>query len=253
MEEQNKPFAERIEAFFAGKGFYIVLFLCVAVIGLSAWSMLAGGREKTDGAQLSMAVSGMDETLVTAEAPVFSPAPASVPLPVSTPAAVTIPEAPVPEKAAETAAQPEPPAAPPATVTMQDYYIWPVAGTVENPYSMDALTYNRTMQDWRTHDGIDIAAELGTQVKAAANGRVAEIRTDDLYGTTVVLSHRDGLVSIYSNLAAQPTVSVGDNVGVGQVIGAVGDTALCEAGEVCHLHFAMTLDGESVDPAEDLP
>ena len=251
MEEQNKPFAERIEAFFAGKGFYIVLFLCVAVIGLSAWSMLSGGGEKTNSAELSMAVSDMDETLVTAEAPMFSPAPVSVPAPAATPAAVTIPEAPVPEAAEETAARPEPPVT--MTVELQEYYIWPVAGTVENPYSMDALTYNRTMQDWRTHDGIDIAAELGAQVKACANGRVAEIREDDLYGTTVILSHRDGLVSVYANLAATPAVAVGDNVGVGQVIGAVGDTALCEAGEVCHLHFAMSLDGESVDPGDYLP
>ena len=253
MEEQKKPFAERMEAFFAGKGFYIVLFLCVAVIGLSAWSMLSGGT-KNGGAELSMAVSDLSETLVTAEAPVFTPAAVTAPAPTSAPAAaVRIPEAPVPEAAAEAAVQPEQPAAPPVTVELQEYYIWPVAGTVEVPYSMDALTYNPTMQDWRTHDGIDIAAELGTQVKAAANGRVAEIRTDDLYGTTVVLSHRDGLVSVYSNLAAQPTVSAGDTVGVGQVIGAVGDTALCETGEVCHLHFAMSLDGESVDPTEYLP
>ena len=40
----------RSEGFFAGKGFYIVLFLCAAVIGVSAWVMAAGNRtmEKTD-------------------------------------------------------------------------------------------------------------------------------------------------------------------------------------------------------------
>ena len=75
----------------------------------------------------------------------------------------------------------------------------------------------------------------------------------DLLGTTVVIRHRDGLESVYANLAATPTVAVGDQVVVGQVIGAVGDTALCETGEVCHLHLAMRRDGESVDPADFLP
>jgi len=243
--EEKKSLASRLEAFFAGKGFYIVLFLCIAVIGVSAWSMLSGGEQGGD-AGLSMAVSKLDDALVHEDEVMAYPIPAqeaSEPVPVP----VSIPEAEVPAvEPAETVAEPLPAVA-------QEYFIWPVAGTVEMAYSVDALTYNPTMRDWRTHDGIDIAAELGTQVKAAANGRVAEVRTDDLYGTTLVLSHADGLTSVYSNLAAQPTVGVGDLVSAGQVIGAVGDTALCEAGEVCHLHFAMALDGVSVDPGEYLP
>ena len=50
-------------------------------------------------------------------------------------------------------------------------------------------------------------------------------------------------------LQAQP----GDTVRVGDVIGAVGDTALCEIGEAYHLHFAMKLNGVSADPANWLP
>ena len=244
--EKKKPFATRMEDFFAGKGFYIVLFLCLAVIGLSAWSLLTG-RETTS-AELSMPVSGTESELI-GETPVGgivrpSPVPTAMPKPAATAAPkATIPEVPVPTAA---------PAAPSAA-ELQDYFIWPVGGPVETPYSMDALRFSPTMQDWRTHDGIDIAAELGAQVKATANGQVAEIRHDDLYGTTVILSHRDGLVSVYSNLAAMPTVKEGEQVSVGQVIGAVGDTALVEAGEVCHLHFAMMLDGESVDPTEYMP
>ena len=167
---------------------------------------------------------------------------------------VTIPEAPVPA-VTETVIPAEAPAPAPAAVPAaeRDYFIWPVGGTVDQPYSMDALTFNTTLRDWRTHDGVDIAAELGTQVKACANGTVAELRQDDLFGTTLILSHRDGLVTVYANLAELPVVSVGDRVSVGQVIGAVGDTALAEAGQVCHLHFAMALDGESVDPGDYLP
>ena len=53
MNDKKKPFFERAEAFFAGKGFYIVLFLCVTVIGVSAWSLLTdsgkGGRASETG------------------------------------------------------------------------------------------------------------------------------------------------------------------------------------------------------------
>jgi murein DD-endopeptidase MepM/ murein hydrolase activator NlpD len=48
-------------------------------------------------------------------------------------------------------------------------------------------------------------------------------------------------------------VYVGDTVSVGEIIGSVGDTALCETNEVAHLHFAMSLDGAGVDPADYLP
>ena len=250
--EEKKPFAARMEQFFAGKGFYIVLFLCIAVIGVSAWSMLSGTDKSSAAPVTEIAVANVEDSVVPAAAPEI-PAqsePAAVTAPEPTASAVKIPEAPVPAVETETV----PPAQPAAeTAEERDYFIRPVAGEIENGYSMTALVFNRTMQDWRTHDGVDITAELGTQVKACANGRVEEIREDDLFGTTVVLSHRNGLTSIYSNLAAVPTVSVGDQVSVGQTIGAVGDTALGEAGEVCHLHFAMSLDGESVDPTEYLP
>lgn len=250
--EEKKPFAAQLEAFFAGKGFYIVLFLCIAVIGVSAWSILAGSVTTGDEFLPDVAVASMDGSTVQAQTEIGA---MQELIPPATAAPVLLEPTAEPE-VDPAAVRPQPASAAveePAAVQERDYFIWPVGGTVENPYSMTALTFNRTMQDWRTHDGIDVSAELGTPVKACANGRVAEIREDDLLGTTVVLSHRDGLVSIYANLAATPTVSVGDQVGVGQTIGAVGDTALCETGEVCHLHFAMSLDGESVDPTEYLP
>ena len=118
---------------------------------------------------------------------------------------------------------------------------------------MDALTYNVPMSDWRTHDGVDIAAASGTVVKAAAGGRVETIYSDDLYGTTVIIDHGDGLKSCYSNLQEVPAVAEGDRVMAGDTIGAVGRTALCETAEPFHLHFAMALNDKSVDPTDYLP
>lgn len=249
--EEKKPFAARMERFFAGKGFYIVLFLCIAVIGVSAWSMLSGTVNQETDLTADVTVADVKDSVIPAVVqPDSLPIPAPAEVPAAAPA-VKIPSEPVPAPETETVVIPPSPVAP--AVEEREYFVRPVTGGIENGYSMTALVFNRTMQDWRTHDGVDFAAELGTQVRACANGRVAEILEDDLYGTTVILSHRDGLVSIYSNLAALPAVSPGDAVSAGQVIGAVGDTALCEAGEVCHLHFAMSLDGESVDPMDYLP
>ena len=117
---------------------------------------------------------------------------------------------------------------------------------------MDALLYDTTMGDWRTHDGLDVTADLGEHVVASASGTVTDIYDDALYGTTVVISHGGGYETVYSNLAALPTVEIGDSVEAGETIGAVGTTAICEAGEVFHLHFAMRLDGASVNPSDYL-
>ncbi len=261
-QNEKKAPQNRVEAFFAGKGFYIVLLLCVAVIGVSAWSMLSGGA-LDGGNEPSLAVSApAEEDAVTTgkTAPVLvperpaataAPTPAPVPAPEPSPAAQE-PQAEAENRETGTPAIPEEPVAVSAE-TVSDYFIWPVSGTVENGYSMTALVFDRTMQDWRTHDGLDVAAEIGTQVRAVANGKVENVYFDERLGTTVVIGHSGGLESIYANLAGTPTVTPGDAVSVGQIIGAVGDTALCEIGEVGHLHFAMTKDGLSVDPGEYLP
>ena len=117
---------------------------------------------------------------------------------------------------------------------------------------LDIILIRQKYKD-KDYSAKQLAADLGTQVKATADGVVAGVYDDDLFGTTVVIAHGGGLQSVYANLAALPTVKEGDAVVAGQVIGAVGDTALGETGEVTHLHFAMSLDGESVDPGDYLP
>ena len=100
--------------------------------------------------------------------------------------------------------------------------------------------------------GVDLAAEPGTPVCAACAGTVIDVRDDDLMGATVVISHEDGYDTLYANLQSQPAVKVGDFVTAGQVLGSVGKTALGESAMAPHLHFAVTKDGEYVDPEEYL-
>ena len=124
----------------------------------------------------------------------------------------------------------------------------PVDGQTIAEYAMECLAYNPTTRDWRTHDGIDLAAEAGASVKAAANGIVYNVFNDDTHGTTVVIRHEGGFVTEYASLSTDVMVSIGDTVQMGQTIGYVANTALLESALGDHLHFAVTQNGNSVDP-----
>ena len=126
--------------------------------------------------------------------------------------------------------------------------VLPIQGEVLTAFSVDQLLYNETLDDWRTHDGVDIAAAEGDAVLAACAGTVSSITDDPLMGTTVVIQHSGGYETTYANLQAEPAVETGDTVSAGQTIGAVGTTAAAEAAQGAHLHFSVAKDGEAVDP-----
>lgn len=231
-----------------GKGFYLILLLCAAVIGVSAWILLADGGTKVDEMQTAEQVVDVSGATVT-----MLPADWTRPEETAQPTATAKPVTEEKDETGETETDAEDSQLQAVFSESVTTYVWPVRGDVEAPYAVDTLVYNDTMADWRTHDGIDIACALGEQVLAAAGGTVVSVTDDDLAGTTVEIDHANGVHSVYGNLAAEPTVSEGDIVTMGQVIGAVGSTALGEASEVSHLHFAMKLDGLSADPMNYLP
>ena len=228
----------RSERFFAGKGFYIVLFLCAAVIGVSAWMMAAGNR--------AMDASDVTEVMSTDREveTVIAPNRDRESLIDETQFAPPEVETSAPAEPAED----EPNAAAQSAGTEEIVYIWPVGGEIVREHTLSALKYDDTMHDWRTHRGVDIACEIGAAVSAARGGRIESVVFDDFYGTTVVIDHGDGMRSVYSNLAEETAVSVGDWVDAGTVIGSVGKSALCEIAQTAHLHFEMSFNGVSVDP-----
>ena len=117
---------------------------------------------------------------------------------------------------------------------------------------MDALAYDPTMADWRTHTGVDIAASAGTEVRSVASGTVSDVSSDVMMGTTVVVDHGGGVTSVYANLASVPTVEVGDAVSTGDILGSVGNTAIAESALPDHLHFSLERDGSPVNPLDYL-
>ena len=126
----------------------------------------------------------------------------------------------------------------------------PLEGQTVMSYSMDKLSYDPTTRDWRTHAGIDIAAEAGAAVAAAADGVVYTTYDDELLGTTVVIRHEGGYMTTYASLAKELTVAPGDTVTLGQTIGYVGCSAMMETALGDHLHFAVSLNDDALDPQD---
>ena len=227
---------------FGGTGLYIALFLGVTALAVAGyWTLLPKNTTDKDAENVS----------AQAEVPVQEP--------------VEMPEADFdeddllpPEPKEDLAAMNEAAGAEDSIPAMESttdvtpeaprLVVAPLVGEEVAAFSVDELKYNETLGDWRTHDGIDIAAEVGTQVLAACSGTVTQVIDDDLMGTSVTIAHDDGYETIYSNLQSVPTVSEGQEVSAGEVIGSVGCTSIAEFAVPAHLHFGVTKDGVPCDP-----
>lgn len=127
----------------------------------------------------------------------------------------------------------------------------PVSGKVIEEYLGDDLVYSEALRDWRTHKGVDFAAEMGEDVKTSAPGVVERVFDSGL-GRCVIVDHRNGFSTMYANLEEDTLVKEGDEVKAGDVIGKVGNTALGDITDLPHVHFEMMKEGNSVNPAEFL-
>lgn len=125
----------------------------------------------------------------------------------------------------------------------------PVEGEVISKFAKDNLVYSNTLQEWVTHNGIDIKADKTTIVKASAEGTVKSIKNDPRYGITVVIEHVNGFSTVYSNLLTAEFIKEDEQVKQGQTIGTVGNTATFEIADESHLHFEILKDNENIDPS----
>ena len=209
---------------FSGKGYYIALVLCAVAIGVSGF--LYYRNADADPKDPNQAVISTDGTGGNQTNPTNNP---------------------TDNQQDPTDNQDPTPTTPTKMQTTR-----PVSGEVIGQYAMDCLSYNETTRDWRTHNGIDIAAEAGTPVCAAADGTVYTVYVDEMMGTTVVIRHEGDYVTKYSSLAESVKVAPGDRVVMGQTIGSVGKTALVESAIGDHVHFSVTCNDKNIDPEEFL-
>ena len=234
-----------------GKGFYIVLFLCVATIGISGYYLLqtvVNNTRPVEPAGGGASVTIPDQS--TSRPAIPTPGQTDIPPVVSAkPETKPAGQPDDPEPVKDAAPEPD---TQQTNETVSKVFTWPVKGAVLRDYSVETLSLDPTMGDWRTHAGLDIAALEGVQVLSISAGTVEQVYDDALMGTTVVVDHGGGLKSWYCNLDSDTAVQVGDKVDIGGVLGTVGGSAMAEVGEDSHLHLEATLNGQPVDPREYL-
>lgn len=214
---QNNKFLKFVKE----KGYYIVLLICAAAVGVTGYFILRTDREEEPAVEVIASVSSDTQTTAST--------------------------------GDETTETTEPTQTDEAETSTEAEAFWlaaPVDGEALTAFAADHLAYNATTRDWRTHEGVDLAAELGQEVFAAADGTVYTIYDDENYGTTVVLRHTGGYTTHYANLSEEVMVTVGQTVSRGDALGTVGQTANAETATPPHLHFAVFLENVPVDPSE---
>jgi len=119
--------------------------------------------------------------------------------------------------------------------------IMPVNGYISRGVGMQT---NPITGFYQMHNGLDIAAERGTPVRAPAMGRVISAGWENGMGNTIYIDHGYGLVTVYGHLSVIK-VRKGDMVNRNDVIGLVGSTGNSTGP---HLHYEIHKNGSIVDP-----
>lgn len=237
--DENKLFESEPKTgnFMKKQGFYIVLALCLLIVGaavaITALPQKSGDPAPTDNQSVESRQSD-DDTLLAQKTPVPTLRPTATPTPVAPAVTATPTPTPVPASTGRTTRK--------GSAPVQGEILW--------TYAMDQLLYSRTLDQWTTHAGVDIAAPEGTEVRAVLSGTIAAVYEDDALGQVVTITHTNGRLSLYANLDSTVTVTEGQKVNEGDVIGTVGKTALAECGEASHLHLGFYVDERPVNPQE---
>lgn len=113
------------------------------------------------------------------------------------------------------------------------------------PINSGLYTISAYYGDGRNHRGLDLAADKGTSIFAAAAGTVTYAGFDSDYGYNVVINHGNGIETRYAHASAL-CVSSGDTVSQGDMIAVVGSTGRSTGN---HLHFEVIIGGTRVNPA----
>jgi len=125
-----------------------------------------------------------------------------------------------------------------------DGYIWPTSGNLTSGFGYRAASVGST-----NHKGIDICANTGDPIYAAAEGKVIVSERSSSFGNYIQIQHDNGHVTLYAHCSSL-LVSVGERVGQGQRIALMGRTGRATA---VHLHFELIINGVNVDPVLYLP
>lgn len=263
---KSKFSKERVSKFFDKEGFYIVLFLCVCIVAITAVWVSRTGVNSNENQDLTD-VNDNKPAVVTPSAPSQETAVKST----NAQSGITGSEDAKASKEEVTStkqAEAKTPAKTPVVSSSVNFSSPLKDGVAESSilkdYSPEDLVCFDNLGEWRTHSGIDIKASEGTEVLAVYGGKVINVIGDDVngLGVTVVIDHNNGYRSVYANLDDAVDVKKNQSIKQGQKIGVVGRTSIRESyisedsDTESHLHFeVMKKDASSyvnVDPKEYL-
>lgn len=218
--------------FFTGKGFYLALAVClVAVCGVAVATFMDALPQSDSGSSQGTPTTAAPAP--TTAKPVDKPV-TNIPDDRTTAASTTAPTTAAPTEK-------------PVDTKPADLFVLPLSNEVLLPFSEEPM-FSQTMQDWRAHNGTDFKGELGQDVKAAADGTIAKVESDPLWGGVVEIDHGFHIVSRYCGVTAKG-LTVGQKVTVGEVIGTLSEIP-CEIVDEPHLHLEILTEGKYVDPVQ---
>ncbi len=127
--------------------------------------------------------------------------------------------------------------------TVTGKFTWPVPASrvISSDYGYREVP---TAGAGANHNGIDIAAGYGSDVVAAADGKVITSRLSTTAGNMIIIDHGGGIYTVYMHNSSR-LVAVGDRVSAGQTIAKVGSTGISTGN---HLHFGVSVNGTYVNP-----
>lgn len=131
------------------------------------------------------------------------------------------------------------------------FYSFPLGNKVAREYSKGEIVKNKTTDDWRTHNGVDINGAEGDQVNAICDGTVTELEHSEIWGTIVTINHGNGFTAKYYGLQKDGVAQPGDEVKANSKIGILGEIPI-ESADGIHLHFELYKDGVTVSPSDYL-
>ncbi|MDR0447729.1 MAG: M23 family metallopeptidase [Treponema sp.] len=126
-----------------------------------------------------------------------------------------------------------------------ELFIWPISGKISSGYGYrnDPFTGTRSF-----HAALDISANIGTPVKASADGRVSDLGRNSLYGNFLIITHADNYQTMYAHLN-RVLVKKGAYVNQGTTIALSGNTGRSTGP---HLHFMIYKNTRAINPLEEL-
>lgn len=129
-----------------------------------------------------------------------------------------------------------------------DLFAKPIQGKISREFNIKELLYFEAIEEWRTHQGIDIQASGDLNVCSSYDGTVEKVNKDSTMGVEIVINHGDDILTLYSCLSSS-AVNVGDKVKKGQKIGTLGIVENIEMSDVPHLHYEIIVKGKNYDPS----